>query len=467
MTTRRDRLRKKPTKTHAAATAEAMEAVGGADAAELQAAAADDGATFVSESDRARAHVRGAAKPRRAGNVEIPTAAGDVVVGAPVTLLVGSQRFAAAYVVVEADGVVTSHDARTFAVDARYPEGVQERAYDRDLHERKKVLDNAARIAPEYLVNTNPDSVNGPPVCSVGVVRMVPRLVVVGGNSRAMSLQLAYDHDNAASYRALMVERAAQFGLSSTDFDGFTAPILVRVADMPVNVDMSRALNEAQSLDKSATVDAVSASARLSAESLRILAVDVDADSTIDAWLSSPAARPFVASLLRDRVITPQEAPRYLSGRDLSADGIDQVRRVLVARVLPDAVLVDRLSASLRDSVARALPALLEAAHAGHDIAPDLRAALEDHADAAARKVAVADLDAQGSMFAATAARSRTEVAKTLRTLLLSPRRFVQVVRLFATLALRHPAGQVTMFPEDARSTADLLASALAVVTGE
>ena len=468
MATRRDLIKSKRKATSRtaiiAARDDAREAVGDTDPNELQAAAAADGATFVAESDRARAHVRGAASKRRAGNVEIPDSAGAVVVGAPISLLVGRDRYAAAFIVVEAAYVVTSHDPHTFAPRPEYPAGVQERDYRGDLYERRKVIDNAARLIPDFLVNNNPDSVNGPPVCGVAVVDMVPRLVVLGGNSRAMSLALAYEAGRADGYRALVAERAPIFGLKPTDLDNFTAPVLVRVADLPSTVDVSRSLNEAQTLEKSATVDAVSASNRVSPRALDILRDSVDPDETVDAFLSSPAARSFVAALVESRAITTAEAPRYLSGRDLTPDGVDHVRRILIARVIPDVTTIDRMSKAAGEAVARSLPALLQGQVYGHDLAPDLRAALEDLADAAARKVRPEDLDAQGSLLGETTARAATPSARTLRRLLQRPAAFVRVLRLFGSLAQQSPAGQAVMFPEDARTTADILDTATTVI---
>jgi hypothetical protein len=435
--------------------------VGGADPAALADAAAGDGATFVKGSDRARAHIRQPPpKPRKAGPVEVPEGIAAAI-GAPCSLLVGKDRHAGAFVVVEVAALVTSHDARTLAVEPRYPAGVQERDYTGDAYERRKVQDNAARMIPDYLINNNPDSVNGPPVVAVDG----GTLVVMGGNSRAMSLRLAYEDGHAKGYRALLVERAGVFGLSPADVEPFAAPALVRVVAVEVTRDMSRALNESQTLDKSSTVDALSASSRLSTTSRAILGEQIDPDGTLDAYLSSIRARPFVASLLRDRVITPSEAPRLLLGPDLSEEGRDHVRRILIASIIPDAVTIDRMRPSLRDLVARITPALLDARHYGHDLTPDLVPAVEDLADAAARGVDVERLDDQGDMFAGgTRSRSRTPEALTLRALLGTPRTAVRALRVFASLARQSPAGQPDLETREPRSTAALLASSLAAV---
>jgi hypothetical protein len=473
--TRRAALRARGT-TPAAASAAAIEAaeaardaatdgdaVGGADPAALASAAAADGATFVRSHDRedgthVRAHVRSAPpRPRRrAGEVEIPDDA-KVAIGAPTTILIGRDRIPAAFAVVEVASLVTSHDARTFAPHPDYPSGVQERDYTRDPYERRKVEDNAARLIADFLVNNNPDSVNGPPICTV----VEDRLIVMGGNSRAMSLRLAYEDGHAKEYRALLVERAGIFGLSAGEIDDFGAPALVRIARLEVTRDVSRALNESQTLDKRSTVDAVSAASRLSTTSRAILADHVDPDATLDAYLASTMARPLVASLVRDRVITPTQAPRLLTGADLSEEGRDHVRRVLIASLIPDVVTIERMRPSLRDLIARVVPAIVEARAYGHDVTPDLVAAVEDLADAAARGVDVERLDEQADLFAFTRTRSRTEVALALRSLLARPRDAVRAIRAFARLARDHPAGQPDLLTGAPPTTTELLRAAV------
>lgn len=446
------------------------DAVGGADAAALADAAATDGATFVMASDRARAHVRTPPpKARKVGDVDVPD---GVAVGAPCDLLIGTTRHRGAYVVAEADALVTSHNARTLAPDPRYPADVQERDYQRDPHERRKVADNAARLIPDYLVNNNPDSVNGPPVCVVlpTAPGEAAALVVMGGNSRAMSLRLAYDDGHARSYRAMLVERAGIFGLQPAQLESLRAPVLVRVVgDLAATRDVSRALNEAATLSKSATVDAVSAAARLSTTSLAILAEQIDPDATLDAFLGSQRARPLTAALMRDRVITAAEAPRLLVGGDLSEDGRDFVRRVLIASLIPDVVTIDRMRPSLRDLVARIAPAILDARAYGHDLGAALAVAIEDIADAEARGVDVDRLDAQVDLFgSATTARRRPPAALALRDLLQHPRDAVRALRTFARLARDNPAGQAALpgMYDEPRDAAALLALAIAAVRG-
>ncbi|MEI6481046.1 MAG: hypothetical protein WCO19_01945 [Candidatus Saccharibacteria bacterium] len=443
--------------------------MGGADPAALVKAARVDGATPVVASEQARAHVRNAPPSVRKAPLHV-FANGGAVVGAPTSVLGGPAALPGAYVLVNVDGVITSHTVPGFALDPAYPIA-NERRYHVDKHEQLKVIRNAQNLVAAYLITDNPDSVNGPPVC----VQYEGALVVLGGNSRAMSLVLAYRDGNAAGYRALLVERAKVFGLAPKDLDTFTSPILVRVVDAKQDEwqGLSRTLNEAQTQELDTWSEAVSVAGRLR-EAPRALAADVDGDETLTAFLSSPRARPTVRALLADDVITRQSAGKYTAGADLTEEGRDFVERVLVARIVGDVDLVGDLGPARRDLVARAAPAFLAAAHDGHDLQPALRVALADVADV--KRTGAARLDdegnavhvtstgaevTQGGLFAsATTARARSSEAVQLRALLLeSGPRFVRVLRKFAELAHQRPAHQVDL--AGPVTTVELLNSAI------
>lgn len=436
-------------------------AVGGAEPGALRKAADEDGSTFVRESERARAHVRQAPPSERRSDLVVPGAK----VGAPTRVLSGRGDLDGAYALAEAEALVTSHDARTFSPRKDYPEGVQERDYQRDPYEQAKVTKNAARLVAAYLVTDNPDALNGPPVA----VLADGALIVLGGNSRAMTLQRAYADGRAAEYRAALVERAKVFGLLPTDLDGMKAPALVRVVEAERGRwrDLSRTLNEAQTQEKSESVDAVSLSHRLSDGTLRLLGEAVDDDETLGAFLASARARGVVAGLWRDGVITQQTGSRYLVGHDLTEAGRDLVARVIVAKLLPDAVLLDEIGPAMRETIARAAPALVGARAAGHDVSDALQDALGDLVDARKRGLSLAQMEAQGSMFALTATRARGREAVALRALLDGPaRRAVRALRIFGRLAQESPAAQGGLPGMDTpRDTAALLDAAIAAAS--
>lgn len=96
---------------------------------------------------------------------------------------------------------------------------MQERPYHSDAGEQDKVRGNALRLDPRLLINSNPDLTNGPPA-------VTDSGIVLGGNSRAMSIQLAYARQpqRAAAYRAALAAQAQAFGLDPAALAGMRRP---------------------------------------------------------------------------------------------------------------------------------------------------------------------------------------------------------------------------------------------------
>jgi hypothetical protein len=90
------------------------------------------------------------------------------------------------YAVVEAEQLVASHDPQTFAPDARYPEGVQERDYLKQPEEQRKVVMGAQQLDPALVLTDTPSAVDGPPIVTGGTP------IVLGGNGRSMMIKRAY-----------------------------------------------------------------------------------------------------------------------------------------------------------------------------------------------------------------------------------------------------------------------------------
>ena len=89
--------------------------------------------------------------------------------------------------VLEAADVVSSHDPQSFAPDPGYPREVQERVYDRDPNEQRKVMVGAQNLNPAVVLNRSPTPEAGPPLVTAG-----EHPIVLGGNGRSMMIRRAY-----------------------------------------------------------------------------------------------------------------------------------------------------------------------------------------------------------------------------------------------------------------------------------
>jgi hypothetical protein len=378
----------------------------------------------------------------------------------------------ARYRLMEAHDVVPSHDPETWAKNGAYPEGIQERLYHSDKAEQNKVERNARNLEPAFVVNTNPDALNGPPV-------ITPEGHVLGGNSRAMSMQLAYRQggEKASALRKHLTDNAHHFGFRPEDVQAMVNPVLVREAT-PESSDpahlrkLVRLYNEGhtQAMDPKAL--SVALSSKLGEDVIHNLAGQMEAGESLAEFLDSPRSRSFVEALDRAGVIDERNANAYKErGGKLNADGRRLVERALVGKVVGDADLLHRLPDSLITGLARSVPSLYQAEGAGkgYNIREPLKAALDGYATMHARGrqggVGVPPSDAspevmraglsqlKGDLFGEDhPATSDPRAAKILEALVRRPgsRQIANAFSDFAAQAQANPEGQASLFgPSD------------------
>lgn len=281
------------------------------------------------------------------------------------------------YEVREAADLIPSHDPRQgFARRPDYPEGVQERPYHSDQGEQLKVKRNANELRPELLLTDNPDATNGPPVVD-------PSGVVLGGNSRAMSVQLAYEQggERAEAYRQALADKAAAFGLDPAALGGFQQPVLVRVLDAPADgpgmARQVRLYNQPLTQGLDARAEGVSRGRLVSEATFGHLAGALEDFPTLREYLGSTRSRELIRRLVDDGVIEERQLSRLTNKESglLAEDGKRLVEQVLLGRVIPDFDLLDAAPPALLQKIGRALPdmAKVQARGEGWDITPALR----------------------------------------------------------------------------------------------
>ncbi len=295
------------------------------------------------------------------------------------------------YRLVEVDDVIASHVPLSgFIRRPDYPEGVQERQYHSNPDEQAKVRSNAQKLLPPFIVNTNTDAVNGPPI-------MTEDGIVLGGNSRAMSLDVAY-HDHPAvaeTYRTYLTEHAHEFGFAKGDIAQFKKPVLVReveVEDRSVeNLGLLvRRYNEnfTQGLDP--RVDQVARGRLVSKGMLSAIAEgmsEVDdkgepVHATLNSYLSSKDGKNLVRQLQSKSdgraIIDRRNRSQYLNkDGSFNEDGKVFVERVLVGHAIPDPDLLSEMLPSQVSALAASIPHVVAASSHGYDIQQHLKPVLQ------------------------------------------------------------------------------------------
>lgn len=369
---------------------------------------------------------------------------------------------AAKWRVVEADDIHASHlPSSGFKKNANYPEGVQERVYHSDKAEQNKVLGNADRFRGEIVHNTNPDAVNGAPVITEDGV-------VLGGNSRTMTMQHLYNTGRGDKVKNHLLQEAHQFGLDKREIAAMKRPILVREIS-GVRADSSskdelktlvRQANESFTQGMDPRADQVARALKLSDDAVVSLASNLGADETVADFLSknNPASRAFIEELRQAGAIDRRNESQYLR-RDgsLNEDGRNYVSRLFVGKLVPDPQLLGDIPASTMNALARSAPYILGAKGAGkeYDLTGDIRSALH----------AMVEMDIHGSKDIGEHLRQHTinvdgksivgelDVAKNPRARQMldvlqgrGPAQLAKVFREFNRRAHESPEGQGSLF---------------------
>lgn len=283
------------------------------------------------------------------------------------TLAVSSGDEPFTYEVWELGDLIPSHDPTNgFAKRQDYPAGVQERPYHSDKGEQEKVRRNAGSLDPRYLINTNPDAMSGPPiVTSTGIV--------LGGNSRTMSIQTAYANqtERAAAYRQAVIDQAQAFGIDPAAVSGMAQPVLVRVVNRDMSqtemAQASRRYNEVTTQALQSEAEGVSKSKLVSDGTLAAFASGVEDFDTVRDFLSSPKSRDFVAGLMEDGVIEPTQASRLTDAKTglLNSEGKDLVVNTLRGLVIQDYDIIRKAAGPVLDKVDRAISDLVSLRNRG------------------------------------------------------------------------------------------------------
>lgn len=307
------------------------------------------------------------------------------------------------YRLVELDDLKASHNPmKGWGKHKEYPEGVQERTYHNSKSAQLKIERQAKKIEPRMLINDNPDANQGPPIIQ-------PDGVVLGGNSRTMTMQLAYGkfEDSATTYRDELAKKAKSYGFSSDDVAGMKQPVLVREVDKPkdkaAQADLVRKYNEAFTREMDPRAEQVAKAKRIGKKTLTALTDTLGVDSKgqpkdeqFSAYLHSGRSKALVRALQAEGVLDMRNVDKYVEKKGnregrLTEDGRTLVSRLLMGHVVDDPDTLDAMGQANRDKIAGQLPYVLKAAESNK--AYDLKRGIKAAADVIAQVNRSEDID--------------------------------------------------------------------------
>lgn len=277
---------------------------------------------------------------------------------------------AAHYELRELEDVISSHDpTQGYRRRDNYPQAAQERPYHSDEGEQNKVRGNAITYNPRHVINTDPTAMSGPPVITRDGV-------VLGGNSRTMTLELVYaEHpEKAAAYRAELADKAQRyFGIDPAQIESMQRPILVRVLeddlDAETTILKSREYNQVLTQEIQELAKGVSLGKKISQKSNNLLSEGMDEfDGSLTDFLNSGKSTDFIYSLIDDGVIMETERTSLVGKNGiLNAKGKTLVRNAIRGRIVPDYDILNALPEPVLQKLDAAAPHVLRTQSFGKD----------------------------------------------------------------------------------------------------
>lgn len=314
----------------------------------------------------------------------------------------GGKQYPVRYRVVDLGDLKTSHNAETFAKNPEYPEGIQERAYHSSKEAQNRVINQSQNFEPSFLLNNTPTAVDGPPI-------ITPDGTVIGGNSRAMTLNRLAGRGAYDAFKQPLLDQAQQFGIDPEQVRDMRTPVLVREINPGGTVDDMRRvasdLNKPFTGEMSTSERAVSAGKSIRPESLQQIANMQNelGEGTSLRELMQKRPQQMLDILQRDGLITDRERPSMVDTErgELNEDGKNFVEKALIGSVVDDPDLMDRAPRSILNKLGGSLPDIagLSARGDEYNITPLVREALREHVKAAQQRGPFEDYVAQGKMF--------------------------------------------------------------------
>ena len=164
-----------------------------------------------------------------------------------------------------------------------------------------------------------------------------------------MSIQLAYDEHpgSAEKYRQALRDKAARFGFTPEQVDGFEQPMLVRILDGEQDrkemARLVRLMNQNQTQGLNVNAEAVSRGRLVSEKTLGIFSAGLEAHNSLAEYLSSDDSRSLIDALFSDGVLEDTQRERMINNDTgkLTDDGKRFVQLVLRGRAVPNFDVLD------------------------------------------------------------------------------------------------------------------------------
>ena len=372
------------------------------------------------------------------------------------------------YVLTEAGAATASHDVNNayeptegFPVDEN-GESVNDRDYKRDKDAQRIVRDMADSYDSRALQTPVIVSKDG---------------VVLSGNNRTMSGDIAAQQGTDKAYIDHLIEFGQMYGFTPEQIDGMKHPRVVFVPDeeLPYDASTFARFNAEQQKKQSKPEHAVKLGKIVPDNVFTSITNDISRfDRMSDYYADDKSVASAISQLLDAGVINEMQLPELRTGNALSAAGKELIENTLIGKVFqtsPDAVRQIISTPTLRQSVVMGLNEIANnrtLAKSGYDLSKELAAAVDlvsraksDSPEIYKEGMPVSPYGRQQGLFDDEYGDSRVTdgVTLLLADLLNSgkPSDLRKVLSTYNNEAASSAAGQIDMFSGDVTSKEEIL----------
>ncbi len=376
------------------------------------------------------------------------------------------------YVLTESGAATASHDVNNayeptegFPIDEN-GESVNDRDYKRDK--------DAQRIVREMADNYDSRALQTPVIVSKDGV-------VLSGNNRTMSGELAAQQGTDKAYIDYLREFGKMFGFTSEQIEGMKHPRVVFVLDeaLPYDAKTFARFNAEQQKKQSKPEHAVKLGKIVPDSVFASITNDISRfDRMSDFYADEKSVDSAISKLLEAGVINEMQLPELRTGNSLSASGKELIENALIGKVFqssPDAVRQIIGNPTLRQSIIMGLNEIANnrtLAKSGYDLSQELGAAVDLvaraktlHPDIYKEGVPVSPFGREQGLFDDEYGDSRVTdgIVLLLADLLNSgkPSELRKVLASYNNEAAAFAAGQIDMFSGEVISKEELLNNVL------
>lgn len=240
------------------------------------------------------------------------------------------------YKVVDLDSLIYSNSPNG-KINPFYPKKYQPRDREKDIIGLQKISNNANNLSTNKLIyNAGSISLGSPIITKDGVV--------ISGNGRSMTLELAYARNKADHYSNELKSKFIQF-----DYEGINKPVLVReIVD-----DLSDA--DLQKLAKGTNIDEVDPYTQI--ETIKNDASFLEDSDIILLYqggnVGSKANEPFFNAFFRE--VPETDLKKYLNSTGLTMDGASKMEKAIVYSAYKNEDLINQMYVLRDDDVSKAV----------------------------------------------------------------------------------------------------------------